>query len=95
MPYNSQKIGYAGGSKTSKNAAYNDLNGKITIRQQVFNLFKTHENLTTEEAAELCGKAEISVQPRLSELKNSGLIRNSGKTKQGKWGLQITIWELT
>ena len=64
MPYNSQKIGYAGGSKTSKNAAYNDLNGKITIR-------------------------------RLSELKNSGLIRDSGKTKQGKWGLQITIWELT
>ena len=46
-------------------------------------------------AAELCGKAEISVHPRLSELKNAGLIRDSGKTKQGKWGLQITIWELT
>ena len=32
---------------------------------------------------------------RVNELKNAGLIRDSGKTKQGKWGLQITIWELT
>ena len=93
MGYNSDGIGYQN-SKTSKASANKKRKWKITIRQQVLDLFKHHEFLTTEEAARYCDRAEISVQPRISELKNLGLVRDSGLTKKGKWGLQITMWEL-
>jgi predicted HTH transcriptional regulator len=92
MPYTKEKIGYQN-INTSRNAAEFNKDGKITLRDQVMAFFETEFCATTEETANALGRPEISVQPRISELKNKGLIRASGKTKQGRWGTQITIWE--
>jgi predicted HTH transcriptional regulator len=93
MPYTKEKIGYQN-INTSRNAAEFNKDGKITLRDQVMAFFETEFCATAEETANALGRPEISVQPRISELKNKGLIRASGKTKQGRWGTQITIWEL-
>ena len=93
MPYNENGIGHAE-NKSSKMAAQFNASGKITLRAQVRNLFSQHKRLTVEQVSQLMNRAEISVQPRVSELKNSGFLRDSGQTKMGKWGTHITIWEV-
>jgi len=93
MPYNENGIGHAE-NKSSKMAAQFNASGKITLRAQVRYLFSEHKKLTVEQVAKLMNRAEISVQPRVSELKNSGFLRDSGRTKMGKWGTHITIWEV-
>ena len=55
---------------------------------------KEYKSLTVEDVSKMLNKAEISVQPRVSELKNDGLIEDSGKKSMGKWGTSITIWRL-
>ena len=91
MPYNQSKIGYKQ-NRSSKQAADFNQEGKLTIRYQVLELFKEHGELTNEQASYLLNKPEISVQPRISELKNAGVICDSGKKAMGKWGTFITIW---
>lgn len=93
MPYNQSKIGYQK-NDASKEAASFNLKGKLTIRQQVFELFKEYKSLTVEDVSKILDRAEISVQPRVSELKNDGLIEDSGKKSMGKWGTSITVWRL-
>ena len=91
MPYNQSKIGYQQ-NRSSKQAADFNKSGKLTIRHQVLELFKEHGELTNEQVSELLNRPEISVQPRISELKNTGIIHDSGKKAMGKWGTSITIW---
>lgn len=91
MPYNQSKIGYKQ-NRSSKQAADFNQEGKLTIRYQVLELFKEHSELTNEQVSQLLNKPEISVQPRISELKNAGVICDSGKKAMGKWGTSITIW---
>ena len=91
MPYNQSKIGYQQ-NRSSKQAATFNQEGKLTIRYQVLELFKEHGELTNEQVSQLLNKPEISVQPRISELKNAGIIHDSGKKAMGKWGTSITIW---
>jgi predicted HTH transcriptional regulator len=91
MPYNQSKIGYKQ-NRSSKQAADFNQEGKLTIRYQVLELFKEHGELTNEQVSQLLNKPEISVQPRISELKNAGVISDSGKKAMGKWGTSITIW---
>jgi len=91
MPYNQSKIGYKQ-NRSSKQAADFNQEGKLTIRYQVLELFKEHGELTNEQVSQLLNKPEISVQPRISELKNAGVVCDSGKKAMGKWGTFITIW---
>ena len=91
MPYNQSKIGYQQ-NRSSKQAANFNKDGKLTIRHQVLELFKEHGELTNEQVSQLLNRPEISVQPRISELKNAGVICDSGKKAMGKWGTSITIW---
>jgi len=91
MPYNQSKIGYKQ-NRSSKQAADFNQEGKLTIRYQVLELFKEHGELTNEQVSQLLNKPEISVQPRISELKNAGVVCDSGKKAMGKWGTSITIW---
>lgn len=90
--YNKDGIGYQN-NEASQDAANFNKRGKITIRQKVSNLFDEHGQLTVEEVSSLLNLAEISVKPRVTELKNVGYIRNSGLRKMGKWGTTITVWE--
>lgn len=91
MAYTKQGIGYQK-SDTSKAAANFNVKGKLTIRQQVKELFETNDLLTVEDVSRLLQRPEISVQPRVSELKNDGYLCDSGIRREGKWGTQITVW---
>lgn len=90
--YSKDNIGYKD-NQASEDAARFNVSGKLTLREQVSCLFDKHIRLTNEQAAKLLGKAEISVQPRLSELKKEGYIKNSGDKVIGKWGTSVTVWE--
>jgi hypothetical protein len=90
--YNNNGIGHQD-NDASKEAASFNLEGKLSIRQQVANLFDLHGKLTVEQVSLLLNKPEISVQPRVTELKNSGYVKNSGDKRVGKWGTKVTIWE--
>lgn len=93
MPYTDEKIGYQKNDASKEAASFNK-NGKITIREQVLELFHQRKELTVEQVSKIMNRAEISVQPRISELKNAGLVADSGKKAMGKWGTSITIWKL-
>ncbi|MGB1178039.1 MAG: hypothetical protein ACPG4J_02090 [Lentibacter algarum] len=93
MPYTDEKIGYQKNDASKEAASFNK-NGKITIREQVLELFHERKELTVEQVSKIMNRAEISVQPRISELKNAGLVADSGKKAMGKWGTSITIWKL-
>lgn len=90
--YSKDNIGYQD-NQASKDAARFNVSGKLTLREQVSCLFDKHTRLTTEQVAKLLGKAEISVQPRVSELKKDGYIKNSGDKVTGNWGTSVTVWE--
>ena len=94
MPYNQDKIGYQK-SDASQQAAKHNRTGKLTIRQQVYNVFLDGQELTAEEMADFLNRAEISVKPRITELKNDGLICDSGKRKTGRWGTSLTVWKIS
>lgn len=91
MGYNEEGIGYQK-SDTSRDAAEFNKKGKLTIRDQVRELFERNNMLTVEDISRLLNRAEISVQPRVSELKNEGFLTDSGIRRQGKWGTNITVW---
>jgi predicted transcriptional regulator len=93
VPYTDEKIGYQKNDASKEAASFNK-NGKITIRAQVLELFHERKELTVEQVSKIMNRAEISVQPRISELKNAGLVADSGKKAMGKWGTSITIWKL-
>jgi len=93
VPYTDEKIGYQKNDASKEAASFNK-NGKITIREQVLELFHERKELTVEQVSKIMNRAEISVQPRISELKNAGLVADSGKKAMGKWGTSITIWKL-
>jgi predicted HTH transcriptional regulator len=90
--YNKNGIGYQDNG-SSKAAADFNTEGKLTLRQKVADLFDKHGRLTAEQVANLLNKAEISVKPRISELKKEGYIKNSGDKVIGKWGTSISVWE--
>ena len=90
--YDKNGIGYQENA-SSKGAASFNASGKLTLRQQVADLFESNPLLTVEEVSDLLNRAEISVKPRVSELKNSGYLKDSGQRKVGKWGTKITLWE--
>ena len=94
MAYNEQGIGYQK-SEASKDAANFNKKGKLTIREQVRSLFDHNNMLTVEDVSRLLNRAEISVKPRVTELKNEGFLEDSGVRRQGKWGTNITVWKRT
>lgn len=93
MGYTKEGVGYQG-RDTSLQAAQSNVGKKITLREQVKNVLRgTSEALSTEQIAEMLGRPYVSVQPRLSELANDGLIRDSGKRGKTQWGKQCILWE--
>ena len=91
MGYTKEGIGYQQ-SDTSKAAANYNVKGKLTIREQVKQLFEANDMLTVEDVSRLLQKPEISVKPRVTELKNDGYLCDSGIRREGKWGTKITVW---
>jgi|TARA_S200002703_G_C3614214_1_gene188577 predicted HTH transcriptional regulator len=92
MGYNKEGIGYQS-TDTSREAASYNKKGKLRIKDEVKSLFGRNVMMTTEEVSRALSRPEISVQPRISELKNDGYLRDSGNRRKGKWGTHIIVWE--
>ncbi len=88
------KAGYKD-NDCSKEAA-SKINRTLRARQEeVLNVLKTHSNgLSSEQIASLIGRPSLSIKPRLSELKELGLVRKSGRRGKTELGGACTIWEI-
>ena len=42
----------------------------------------------------ILGHPEVSLQPRVTELKNEGYLRDSNVRKRGEYGIERIVWEL-
>ena len=93
MGYNKEGIGYQQ-TDTSRQGAEFNKQGKLSIRNQVKELFTNKVMLTVEEISKALSKPEISDQPRITELKNDGYLQDSGLRRMGKWGTNIIVWQI-
>ena len=93
MPYNNQGIGYQKNRQSLEAEQYN-ATGKLTIREQVKIAFETFGDMTVEELCDVLQRDRVSVQPRITELKKQGVLEDSGATKMGKYGTNITVWRI-
>jgi predicted ArsR family transcriptional regulator len=94
MGYTHQGIGYQS-TDTSKFAAKSNTELKISIRDQVLKLLTEADvAMSAEAVSEALGRPQVSVQPRLTELKNAGLIEDSGNRRQTKWGKPSIMWQI-
>lgn len=91
MGYTNEGIGYQY-TDTSKQAANFSKRGKVSLREQVRELFQSNDKLTVEDVARLIGREEISVQPRVSELKKEGFLVDSTERRKSRWGTNTIVW---
>lgn len=93
MSYNHMGVGF-GGTDTSALAAAQISNKAAIVREDVLETLRVMgEPLTTPEITDLLAYPECTVQPRVSELKRDGLIRDSGVRKMGRFGRPVAAWE--
>ncbi len=93
MGYNKEGIGYQT-TDTSRQAAEFNKEGKLTIRDKVKELFTSKVKMTVEEVSKALSLSEVSVQPRVTELKNDGYLQDSGLRRMGQWKTERIVWEL-
>jgi len=93
MGYNIEGIGYQN-TDTSFKAAQDGIENKLTLRQQVLNvLLESSSPLGSYEIADKLNKPFISIQPRVTELANDLLIKDSGKRGKTKFNKSCILWE--
>ena len=94
MGYTEEGIGYQN-RDTSFAAADNDQGKKVTLREQVYQLLlETTSPLSAEQIASYLDRPDVSVKPRLSELSNEKLIKDSGQRGKTQWGKACILWEV-
>ena len=92
MPYTQDGIGYQK-TDTSKAAARSNYPGKLTARDRVLQLLqKMPLSMSSHEIAEVLNLPEVTVRPRLSELKNDNKIIDSGERGETPWGKKCIKW---
>ena len=94
MGYTKEGIGYQH-TDTSRAAANDIQNKKVTLREQVYQLLlETTSPLSTEQVASMLERPYVSVQPRLSELSNEKRVKDSGNRGTTQWGKACILWEV-
>lgn len=94
MGYTQESIGYQS-TDTSKQAALSNVDKKLTIREQVYEMLSNAKfPLSTEEIASQLNKPYVSVQPRISELCNLNMVKDSGRRGTTQWGKPCILWEV-
>lgn len=92
MPYTSAGTGYRR-TDTSHEAARQIEPKAATLRAEVLDVLKRHpRGLDCDEVAEKLGRYFGSVRPRITELKNDGLIVDSGRRSESRWGKKVIVW---
>ncbi|MCP5087886.1 MAG: hypothetical protein GY952_13925 [Rhodobacteraceae bacterium] len=64
------------------------------LREQCLELFQTGWQGTSEEVSKRLQEHDLSIRPRLSELRGLGLLEPTGEKKRGMFGKDIHIWRL-
>jgi predicted HTH transcriptional regulator len=92
MPYTQDGIGYQK-TDTSRAAARSNYPGKLTARDRVLQLLqKVPLSMSSHEIADVLRIPEVTVRPRLSELKNDNKIVDSGERGETPWGKKCIKW---
>lgn len=94
MPYTVTGVGFQR-TDTSRAAAFGVEPKAKNLRERVLEAIKSAPRpVSTEEIAVQLRKPESSVQPRTSELRNGGLIKDSGERGETKWGKACILWQV-
>ena len=78
---------------TSEMAAAEINRSAETIRNEIANLFEKTHFLTPESAAFILKLSILSVRPRFTELKLSGIIRKTRNTVKNSNNKSVRVWE--
>lgn len=93
MGYNTQGIGYQN-RDTSFDAANDNVEKKLTLREEVLDLLqKSSIPLSADSIASTLNKPFVSVRPRVTELANDLLIKDSGKRGKTEYNKSCILWE--
>ena len=90
MGYTKEGIGYQ-----STETSHQAINAEhlLTVRAKVLRFLRmVPQSMTTEQISEALEIPYVSVQPRLSELKNDNLVRISEDRGQTKYGKTCVKW---
>lgn len=85
-----EQAGYVKGSATSFAAAVNVEKNKLTREQQIYTALKNKPRTRWELVDDL-GLPYETVNPRCSEMKMRGLLRETGETREGRYGNQSEV----
>lgn len=96
MPYtHREKVGYQA-VDTSLGAALDIAPKAPVLRAQILTLLRQHGGVwSSEDISARLGIDYCNVQPRISELRNSGLIEDSGIRHLSKFNKPIIAWRIT
>jgi predicted ArsR family transcriptional regulator len=94
MPYDKYGIGYQ--KQDTSRDARPEAGRAGSVRRRVYDLLVGCKRpLAPDQVARLLDLPRVTVQPRLTELKNSGLIEDSGERGLTDYGKKCILWKVT
>jgi predicted ArsR family transcriptional regulator len=91
-----ESAGYRDQTTSRENAERIEETGRAaTLRAKVLAFFENGGEATADEVADILNQPYRAVQPRLSELRNKGLIEPTGERRMGSGGGTAHVWRKT
>lgn len=84
--------GFKERGSTSEDTAHSMECTVESMRAKVYKILKSRPRTADEVAKEL-GESVLSVRPRLSELRNLGLINPTGERRSNQSGKSAKVWQ--
>lgn len=78
-------------SDTSIEAAESMRETYLVLQKKCLDLLQ-NQNLTPDETAKMLGVDKLAIRPRFSELKERGLIEDSGERRKNQSGRNAIVW---
>jgi predicted ArsR family transcriptional regulator len=92
MPYTNHGTGFQR-TDTSAAAAIEAEKTAPNLRDRVMSvLHDSADPISADEIAARLGKPYGSIRPRLTELRNSGKVEDSGQRGKTQWGKSCILW---
>jgi len=79
---------------TSQEAAEAMKPTAATLRTICLTMIRRYFNLTADECAGLMNASILAVRPRITELKEMGLIEKTGERRKNASGMSATVWRV-
>jgi predicted ArsR family transcriptional regulator len=81
------------GTRTSVDAAHAIKPHVAAQRSRVLALLAGRDGMTAQEIEDALSLSGSSVRPRIVELRESGCVRDSGRTRKSASGRACVVWE--